>query len=158
MSTSKQPFSKDGPRPRAPEAPREAHIKNANSSARSWAQSLSHVQFFATPRTVAHQAPLSMGFSKKKYWSGVPFPPPGDLPNPGVEPMSPALQVDSLLSEPPQKPSLAPVLTSWIQNCAEWEGSVSLCYNKPCRRCSPGLNGVNTAFWGLGSPKSTLFA
>ena len=56
-----------------------------------------------------------MGFSKKKYWSVVPFPPPGDLPNPGVEPVSPALQVDSLLSEPPQKPSLAPVLTSWIR-------------------------------------------
>ena len=49
------------------------------------------------------QAPLSMGFSRQKYWSGLPCPPPGDLPNPGIEPRSPALQVDSLPSEPPGK-------------------------------------------------------
>ena len=57
-------------------------------------KSLSRVQFFATLRTVAHQAPLSMGFSRQEYWSGLPCPPPGDLPNPGTEPtplMSPAL-------------------------------------------------------------------
>ena len=47
--------------------------------------------------TVAHQAPLSMGFSRQEYWSGLPFPSPGDLPNPGIKPTSPALQVDSLL-------------------------------------------------------------
>ena len=60
---------------------------------------LSHVQLFATPWTVACQAPLSMGFSRQLYWSGLPFPSPGDLPNPGVKPASPvlpALQVDSL--------------------------------------------------------------
>ena len=54
----------------------------------------SHVQLFMTPWTVACQAPLSMGFSKQEYWSGLPCPPPGDLPNPGTEPeslMSPAL-------------------------------------------------------------------
>ena len=45
----------------------------------------SHVQLFATPWTVAHQAPLFMGFSRQEYWSGVPFPPPGDLPDPGIE-------------------------------------------------------------------------
>ena len=56
---------------------------------------LSHVQLFATPWTVAHQAPLSMGFSRQGYWSGLPFPSPGDLPNPGIEPGSPALQADS---------------------------------------------------------------
>ena len=50
----------------------------------------SHVQLFATPWTVAHQAPLSMGFSRQKYWSGLPFPPPGDLPHPRIKPMSPA--------------------------------------------------------------------
>ena len=50
--------------------------------------------------TVAHQAPLSMGFSWQDYWSGLPFPPPGDLPNQEVEPRSPALNADSLLSEP----------------------------------------------------------
>ena len=52
------------------------------------------------------QAPLSMGFSKQEYWSGLPFPSPGDLPDPGTEPGSPALQADSLPSEPPEKPFL----------------------------------------------------
>ena len=54
------------------------------------AQSLSHVQLFVNPWTVAHQAPLSMGFSRQVPWSGVPFPSPGDLPDPGMEPLSPA--------------------------------------------------------------------
>ena len=54
----------------------------------------------ATPWTVARQAPLSMGFSRQEYWSGLPFPSPRDLPNPGIEPRSPALQADSLLTEP----------------------------------------------------------
>ena len=57
-----------------------------------------------TPWTVAYQAPLSMGFSRQQYWSGLPFLSPGDLPNSGIEPGSPALQADSLLSEPPGKP------------------------------------------------------
>ena len=56
-----------------------------------------------TPWTVTHQTPLTMGFSRQ-YWSELPFPSPGDLPNPGVEPKSPVLQEDSLLSEPPGKP------------------------------------------------------
>ena len=55
------------------------------------------------PWTVAHQAPLSMGLSIQEYWSGFPFPSPGDLPNPGFDPGSPALQTDSLLSEPSGK-------------------------------------------------------
>jgi len=54
-----------------------------------------------TPWTVARQAPPSMGFSRQEYWSGLPCPPPWDLPNSGIEPMSPVLQGDSLLSEPP---------------------------------------------------------
>ena len=62
---------------------------------------LSCVRLFATPWTVAHQAPPSMGFSRQEYWSGLPFPSPGDLPNPGIEPRSPALQADYLTSEPP---------------------------------------------------------
>ena len=53
-------------------------------------KSLSHVQLFATPWTVAYQAPPSMGFSRQEYWSGLPFPSPGDLPDPGMEPWSPA--------------------------------------------------------------------
>ena len=59
--------------------------------------SLSHVQLFATPWTVAYQAPPSMGFSRQEYWSGLLFPSPGDLPNPGIEPGSPALQTHALL-------------------------------------------------------------
>ena len=54
-------------------------------------KSLSRVRLFATPWTVAYQAPLSMGFSRQEYWSGLPFPSPGDLPNPGIEPGSPVL-------------------------------------------------------------------
>ena len=67
-------------------------------------KSLSRVRPFATLWTVAHQAPQSVGFSRQEYWSGLPFPSPGDLPNPGIEPRSPTLQADTLTSEPPGKP------------------------------------------------------
>ena len=60
---------------------------------------LSPGRLFATPWTVAYKVPPSMGFSRQEYWSGLPFPSPGDLPNPGIEPRSPALQVDALPSE-----------------------------------------------------------
>ena len=60
---------------------------------------LSRVRLFATPWTVAHQAPPSMGFSRQEYCSGLPFPSPGDLPYPGLEPRSPAMQADSLPTE-----------------------------------------------------------
>ena len=63
-------------------------------------------RLFAIPWTVAYQAPPSMGFSRQEYWSGLPFPSPGGLPKPGIEPWSPALQTDALLSEPPGKPVL----------------------------------------------------
>ena len=66
-------------------------------------KSLSRVQLFATPWTVAYQAPPSMGFSRQEYWSVLPFPSPGDLPNPGIEPRSPALWADALPSQPPRK-------------------------------------------------------
>ena len=59
---------------------------------------------FATPWTITCQVPLSMGFSRQEHWSGLPFPSPGDLPNPGIKPGSPTLQVDSLPAEPPGKP------------------------------------------------------
>ena len=55
---------------------------------------------FVTPWTVAHQAPPPMGFPRKEYWSGLPFPSPGDLPDSGIEPRSPTLQADALTSEP----------------------------------------------------------
>ena len=66
-------------------------------------KSLSRVRLFATPWTVAHQASLSMEFSRQEYWSGLPFPSPGDLPDPGIKPGSPALQADALPSEPSGK-------------------------------------------------------
>ena len=77
--------------------------------------------------TVAYQAPSSMGFSRQEYWSGLPFPSPGDLPDPGIEPGSPALQADALTSEPPGKPryyanfcKYDPLILSFIpQICTE---------------------------------------
>ena len=66
-------------------------------------KSLSHVRLFATPWTVTYQALPSMGFSRQEYWSGLPFPSPGDLPDSGIEPRSAALQADTLTSEPPEK-------------------------------------------------------
>ena len=71
---------------------------------KSKSSKLSHVQLFVTPWTVARQAPLSMGFSRQEYWNGLPFPSPGDLPDLGIKPGSPALQEDSFPSEPPGKP------------------------------------------------------
>ena len=67
-------------------------------------KSLSHVQLFATPWTVAYQGPLSMGFSRQEYWSGLPFPAPEDLHNPGIKPaslVSPALAGRFFTTEPP---------------------------------------------------------
>ena len=65
------------------------------------AQLLSHVQLCVTPWAVVHQAPLSMGFSRQEYWSGLPLPPPGDLPDPGTETTSPALAGGFFTTEPP---------------------------------------------------------
>ena len=64
-------------------------------------KSFSHVWLFATPWTVAHEAPPSMEFSRQEYCSGLPFPSPWDLPDPGIEPRPPAMQADALISEPP---------------------------------------------------------
>ena len=69
-------------------------------------KSLSHVRLFVTPWTVTYQALRSTGFSRQEYWSGLPFPSPGDLPNPGIKPGSPVLQTDALPSEPLGKPLL----------------------------------------------------
>ena len=94
-------------------------------------KSLSHVQLFATPWTVAHQASPSMGFSRQEYWSGLPFPSPGDLPNPGIEPESPALEADALTSEPPGKPKNTGVgslfLLQWIFPTQESNWSLLHC-------------------------------
>ena len=67
-----------------------------------------------TPWNVAYQAPLSTGFSRQEYWSGLPFPSPGDLPDPGIEPGSPALQADALPSEPPGKSVITLKLINFI--------------------------------------------
>ena len=90
----------------------------------------SRVRLFVTPWTVSRQAPLSMELSRQEYWSGLPFPCPGDLPHPGTEPMSPALQADSLPSEPSGKPtyslkghrrtSLGPVIETWCFHHKGW--------------------------------------
>ena len=76
---------------------------------------LRRVRLFVTPWIVAYQAPPAMEFSMQEYWSGLPFPSPGDLPDPGIEPRSPALQVDALPSEPPGKPLGQ---RAWIQTPA----------------------------------------
>ena len=77
----------------------------SNSEQHDWATWLSnmteqHIQLFAIPWTVAYQAPPSTEFSRQEYWNGLPFPFPRDLPNPGIEPRSPALQADALPSKP----------------------------------------------------------
>ena len=76
-------------------------------------KSLSRVRLSATPWTVAYQAPPSMEFSRQEYWSGLPFPSPGYLPDPGIEPGSPTVQADALSSEPPGKPFLVLVCTNY---------------------------------------------
>ena len=67
---------------------------------------LSHVRLFCNPYTEAHQAPLSTGFSRQEQWSGLPFPSPGDLPDPGIEPVSPALAGGFFTTEAPRKPEI----------------------------------------------------
>ena len=71
---------------------------------------LSLAEFSAIPWTVAYQAHPSVEFSRQEYWSGLPFPSPGHLPDPGIEPMSPTLQADALLSEPAGKPRKQEIL------------------------------------------------
>ena len=80
-------------------------------------KSLSRVPLFATTWTIAYQAPLSMEFSRQAYWNGLPFPSPGDLPDPGIKPGSPTFQADALLSEPPGKPSAETVPTRLKAKC-----------------------------------------
>ena len=76
-------------------------------------QLLSPVRVFVAPWTVACQAPLSMGFSRQEYWSRLLCPPPGDLPDPGIEPMSPAVEGGFFTAEPPGKPDTALVASIW---------------------------------------------
>ena len=80
------------------------HVYPNSTALKVKVKSLSRVQLFVTPWTVAYQAPPSMGFGKQEYWSGLPFPSLGDLPDPGIKPGFPAFQADALTSEPPGKP------------------------------------------------------
>ena len=101
-------------------------------------QQLSRVLLFATPWTVACQAFLFMGFSRRQYWSGLPFPSPGDLPNLGTEPRSPALQEDALPSEPPGKSCHTQRSTKTINHnvCSSQTGGTF--YQDVClTECSP---------------------
>ena len=83
--------------------PKQAATLSTSFSLPLYVKSLSRVQLCVTPWTISSQAPLAMGFPRQEYWSGLPFPPPGDLPHPGIKPRSAALQADSLSSEPPGK-------------------------------------------------------
>ena len=80
------------------------------------AQPVSRVQLFAAPWIASHQAPLSLGFPRQGYWSGLPFPSPGDLPDPGIQPGSPAVQADSLLIKLQRKPTL--LVNSLLKNAS----------------------------------------
>ena len=98
-------------------------------------QSLSCVQLFVTPRTVAHQAPLSMGFSGQEYWGGLLFPSRGDLPDSGIKSLSSALAGGFFKTEPPGKP---PKLSfSSVQFSSVTQSCPTLC--DPMNRSIPGL-------------------
>ena len=115
-----------------PFSPRCCYSNTPHTTQQPWdvtvVQSLSHVQLLATPCTVAHQAALSMGFPRQEYWSGLPFPSPGALPNPGIEPASLALAGGCCTTEPPGKPQ-HPWARSWLKvisqspkcNCNSWD-------------------------------------
>ena len=107
----------------------------------------------AIPWTVAHQSPLSMGFSRQEYWSGLPFPSPGDLPNLMMEPRSPALQADSLLTEPPGNEVIHYMIIStfgiWLKSSCKnlkklSEASIGLHLSLPFRDSNSVL-----IVWGL---------
>ena len=100
-------------------------------------KSLSRVGLFATPWTVTHQASPSMEFCRQEHWSGLPFPSPGDLPDPGIEPGSPALQADTLPSEPRGSPTF---IHKWKD--IEKEGHSDICHSigKPWKDNASGIS------------------
>ena len=117
-----------------------------------WVKSLSRVWLFVTPRTVAYWAPPSMGFSRQEYWSRLPFPSPGELPDPGLEPGSPALWADTLLSETPGSPIQSEIsqkeknkycrLMTYMEFIYEW----NLCMNRvfiSYMKCIRGFSGCS---------------
>ena len=117
-------------------------------------KSLSRVRLLATPWTAAYQAPPSMEFSRQEYWSGVPFPSPRDLPNPGIKPRSPALQADALTSEPPGKPQLNSIVGPYWRHCCLdriiWKGNARRFLTSSSHLFSGPQS--NTSFPGSPSP------
>ena len=85
-------------------------VSKKGSSQKAAAMLVTQLCTSETPWTIARQAPLSVGFSRQEYWSGLLHPPPGDHPDPGIKPRSPTVQVDSLPSKPPGKPSYTHVI------------------------------------------------
>ena len=111
-------------------------------------KSLSRVRLLVTAWTAAYQAPPSMGFSRQEYWSGLPFPSPGDLPNPGIKPRSPTLQVDSWLAEPRGKPPFTyKKLIMSMRNF--FEKHIFLSHTS-----FPGGSEVKASAWNAGDPGS----
>ena len=98
---------------------------------------LSHLGLSATPWTVAHQAPPSMEFSRQEYWSGLPFPSPGDLPDPGIEPGSPVLQADALPSEPGGIPMY---IHKWKDIKKEGQSDICHSVDKPWKDYASGIS------------------
>ena len=103
---------------------------------------LSRVRPFVTLWTVTYQAPPSMGFSRQEYWSGLPFPSPGNLPDPGIEPGSPALQAVSLTSEPPRFLSKFQRIIDWM-HCASLDTPSTLLSPNLCPRRLTCMDYIN---------------
>ena len=119
---------------------RLTHTDVHNSSSHLWSifsvyVSRSVMSDSAIPWTVANQAPLSMEISRQEYWSELPCPPPGDPPDPGIKPWSPALQADSLLSEPSGKPLLWKRCFNYIESCSQLIVELLLSLRKTCWSC-----------------------
>ena len=129
-------------------------------------KSLSCVWLFVTLWTVAYQAPPTLGFSRQEYWSGLPFPSPGDLPDPEIEPRSPTLPVDTLPSEPPGKPQFCSVVSDslWPHRLySSWNfpgqntgvGSLSLLQGIfPTQGSNPGLTQCRQLLYQLSHQRS----
>ena len=121
-----------------------------------WSEVASCVRLFVTPWTVAYQAAPSMVSSRHEYWSGSPFPSPGDLSDPGIEPGSPALQADALPSEPPGKLSKKWVtlmdfnnkvyLTQHVPNSITSTYALTLCNHVDCSSPGSSVHGVFQAW------------
>ena len=90
--------------------------RSSETKVKAKVKSLSRVPLFSTPWTVAYRAPPSMGFSRQEYWSGLPFPSSGELPNPGIKPGSPTLWADALPSEPQGQPQSLPNVSPFMTN------------------------------------------